>query len=86
MDEGVDPTSMCERLVLSMKQEAEIQTLAPPGIRLLFEDWMGQLENEVVTFLKGKKDRNPEVLAKEFKISVEGADFLMKKLGKEGRI
>lgn len=86
MDEGVDPTSMCNRLISSMQQEAVLEALAPTAIRTLFEDWMTQLEKEVLTFVKGKRDVSPEVLAKEFNISLESGKYLVKRLKEEGKI
>jgi len=86
MDEGVDPTSMCKRLVSSMQQEAVLETVAPSAIRALFEDWMTQLEKEVLTFAKEKREVNPEALAKEFNISLESGGYLVKKLKEEGKI
>ncbi|MEW5948207.1 MAG: hypothetical protein AB1711_02200 [Thermodesulfobacteriota bacterium] len=86
MDEGVDPTNMCKRLVSSMQQKALLETVAPSAIRALFEDWMTQLEKEVLTFVKGKSDVSPEVLAKEFNISLESGKYLVKRLKEEGKI
>ena len=86
MDEGVDPTNMCKRLVSSMQQKALLETVAPSAIRALFEDWMTQLEKEVLTFVKGKRDVSPEVLAKEFNISLESGKYLVKRLKEEGKI
>ncbi len=86
MDEGVDPTSMCRKLVSSMQQEAALQTVAPPGIRGLFADWMGQLEKEVLALAREHQGLTPEILARSFNISIEGSAFLVGKLRKEGKI
>lgn len=86
MDEGVDPTNMCKKLISSMQQEAMLKAVAPTAIRTLFEDWMTQLEKEVFTFVKGKRDVIPEVLAKEFNISLESGKYLVKRLKEEGNI
>ncbi|MEW6326495.1 MAG: hypothetical protein AB1487_02710 [Thermodesulfobacteriota bacterium] len=86
MDEGIDPTNMCKRLVSSMQQKALLETVAPSAIRALFEDWMTQLEKEVLTFVKGKREVIPEVLAKEFNISLESGKYLVKRLKEERKI
>ncbi|MFZ5995133.1 MAG: hypothetical protein ACOYU4_09120 [Thermodesulfobacteriota bacterium] len=86
MDEGVDPTNMCKKLISSMQQEAVLEAVAPPGIKALFADWMGQLEKEVLAFAKKNQEMNSEILARKFNISIESSAFLVGKLREEGKI
>ena len=86
MDEGVDPKDMCRRVVTSIDEHAELESLANPEIRALFVDWMEELESEVLSLYREKKHLGTEDLRVHFKISRQGAEFLLEKLRKEGKI
>ncbi len=86
MDEGVDPKDMCRRMVTALDEHAELESLANPEIRALFEDWMEELEGEILNYQQEKKQLKPEDLIHHFRISRQGADFLLEKLKKDGKI
>ena len=86
MDEGVDPKDMCRRVVTAIDEHAELESLATPEIRALFVDWMEELESEVLSLYRERKHLGTEDLRAHFKISREGAEFLLEKLRKEGKI
>jgi hypothetical protein len=86
MDEGVDPKDMCRRVVTSIDEHAELESLANPEIRALFVDWMEELESEVMGLYRERKHLETEDLRVHFKISRQGAEFLLEKLRKEGKI
>ena len=86
MDEGVDPKDMCRRMVTSIDEHAELESLANPEIRALFVDWMEELESEVLSLYRERKHLETEDLRAYFKISRQGAQFLLEKLRKEGKI
>lgn len=83
MDEGVDPTSMCQSLVHKVAQSKQLMAVADPDILILFESWLDELEEEVQSFLKSNMDASPQDLAAVLGISVSGAAFLLAKLTKE---
>jgi hypothetical protein len=86
MDEGVDPKDMCRRVVTSIDEHAELESLANPEIRALFVDWMEELESEVLSLYRDSEHLGTEDLRDHFKISRQGAEFLLEKLRKEGKI
>jgi hypothetical protein len=86
MDEGVDPKDMCRRVVTSIDEHAELESLANPEIRALFVDWMEELESEVMSLYRERKHLGTEDLRVHFKISRQGAEFLLEKLRNEGKI
>ena len=86
MDEGVDPKDMCRRVVTSIDEHAELESLANPEIRALFVDWMEELESEVMGLYRERKHLETEDLRVHFKISRQEAEFLLEKLRKEGKI
>lgn len=86
MDEGVDPKDMCRRMVTSLDEHAELESLANPEILALFVDWMEELEGEILNYYRQQKRLDPDDLIDHFKISRHGADFLLQKLKQEGKI
>jgi hypothetical protein len=86
MDEGVDPKDMCRKVVTTLDQYAQLESLAIPHIRSLFIDWMEELEGEVLAFIRKARLAKPENLTDQFRISRQGAEFLLGKLKQEGKI
>ncbi len=86
MDEGVDPTQMCQALVQKVAQSKQLLTVADPNILLLFESWLAELEEEVVAYLREHPTGAAVELAESLGLSRSGAAFLMAKLGREGKI
>ena len=52
MGEGVDPTKMCQSLVDKVARSRQLQSVTDPELLILFEDWLEELEDEVMTFLQ----------------------------------
>jgi hypothetical protein len=86
MDEGVDPKNMCQRMVTVIDEYAELESLANPEIRTLFIDWMEELEAEVLAYCDKTQEIIPDDLAARFKISRQGAEFLIEKMKKENKL
>jgi DNA-binding Lrp family transcriptional regulator len=60
--------------------------VADPELLVLFEDWLDELENEVVSLAKKHGPLSPEALARKLGLSERGANFLISKLSREGKI
>jgi predicted ArsR family transcriptional regulator len=60
--------------------------VADPEILVLFEDWLDELENEVVLLAKEHGRLSPADLARKLGLSERGATFLISKLSREGKI
>ena len=86
MDEGVDPKNLCRRMVTVIDEHAELESLADPAIRTLFVDWMDELEEEILADYRRHKPMAPADLAERFRISRQGASFLLEKLRREKKI
>jgi len=86
MDEGVDPTHMCQSMVQKVAQSKQLQAVTDPDILVLFENWLEELEDEVMTYVR--KDPNVDVLdiADSLGLSKSGASFLVAKLQREDKI
>lgn len=86
MGEGFNPMEMCKGMIDSITKSAEMATYATPELRALFEEWLGQIEAEILEFLKGQKAVTPENVADHFKLSKKSAVFLLAKLAREGKV
>ena len=86
MDEGVDPTHMCQSLVHKVARSKQLQAVTDPDILILFETWLEELEEEVMTYVR--KDPEADVLdiADRLGLSKSGAAFLVAKLRQEKKI
>jgi len=60
--------------------------VADPELLVLFEDWLEELEGEVISLAREQGTLNPRDLAAKFGLSRRGATFLISKLQKEGKL
>ncbi|RLB17822.1 MAG: hypothetical protein DRN37_02065 [Thermoplasmata archaeon] len=86
MDEGVDPTNVCQGVMEKLARSEQLRTVADPDILALFEDWLEELEEEVISFARKSASLHPEDLAEGLALSWSGAKFLLAKLRKEGKL
>jgi len=73
-------------LVDRVAQSRQLMAVADPEILVLFEDWLDELENEVVLLSKKHGDLSPVDLAHRLGLSERGATFLISKLSREGKM
>ncbi len=83
MGEGVDPTQMCQSLVNKVAQSEQLLAIADPDLLVLFEDWLEELEAEVLALLKTHGSMDENELAEKLGLSRRGARFLLSKLERE---
>jgi hypothetical protein len=86
MDEGVDPTHMCQSLVNKVAQSKQLMAITNPDILVLFENWLDELEEEVMKFVNEHQNLDPLELAKNLGLSKSGASFMIAKLQQEDKI
>jgi hypothetical protein len=86
MDEGVDPTKMCQTLVDKVARSKQLRAVTEPEILVLFENWLDELEEEVVESVRQSPDVQPLDLAEKLGLSKSGSTFLVAKLQKEKKI
>lgn len=83
---GHTPWDMCKDMVSSIHQNHRIATLATPEVQGLFEDWVEQIEQEILIYLKEKDSIDIKDLASQFKISKDSAYYFLTKLAQKGKI
>jgi predicted transcriptional regulator len=86
MGEGVDPTQMCQSLVDKVARSEQLIAIAEPDLLVLFEDWLEELETEVLTLLKQNAAMDENDIARTLGVSRRGAVFLVSKLKRQGKV
>jgi hypothetical protein len=86
MDEGIDPTHMCQTLVHKVAQSKQLLAVADPGILELFENWLEELEDEAIGYMERHPEVEASALAADLGLSQSGADFLLAKLRRGGKL
>ncbi len=85
-DEGGGPMDMCKGMMESMAKNSDMASFAIPEVRDLFEEWVIQIEEEIMNLMDGKKEITPEDIAKELKISKKSAIYFASRLAQSGKI
>jgi hypothetical protein len=86
MDKGVDPTDMCQSMIDKVARSKQLRAVAEPEILSLFEEWLEELDDEVVAFVKKTGSADASALAEGCGLSRSGAEFLIKKLKREAKV
>jgi len=86
MGEGVDPTQMCQSLVDKVAQSEQLSAIVEMDLLAMFEDWLEELETEVLDVLKKNASLDEKAIAGKLGLSNRGAAFLMSKLKRQGRL
>lgn len=86
MGEGFSPMEMCREMTQAVKKASEMAAYGTPELRGLFEDWLRQVEEEILEFVKAKGRVDAEAIAQKFKISLESSAFVLGKLAREGKL
>ncbi len=76
---------MCQSLVDKVARSKQLMAIAHPEILILFENWLEELEDEVLRLVLSGS-REPVQVAEAEGLSRSGADFVLAKLRHEGRI
>lgn len=63
-----------------------MSSVVEPEVLALFESWLEELEEEVISVISKTGSLEPSVLAEELGLSRSGATFLLTKLKKDGKL
>jgi len=86
MGEGFSPMEMCRQMTEAVTRTSDMAAYATPELRGLFNDWLEQVEEEVIAFVKATGNAHAKDVADKLKISLESAVFLLSKLAREGKL
>jgi len=77
---------MCQKLVDRVAQSKQLLAVADPDLLVLFEDWLDELEHEVIALAQRQGALTAPDLAAQLGLSQKGAGFLISKLQREGKL
>ncbi len=80
------PWDMCRKMMSSMSKTSELATFATPEVRELFEEWAGQIEEEILTYVQESKIDDVEALSKHFRLSRKSITYFLTRLANKGKI
>ncbi|MCG2775758.1 MAG: winged helix-turn-helix domain-containing protein [Desulfobacterales bacterium] len=82
----MNPIEMSKEVLSAISHSYELATYSTPELRGLFNDWLGEIEREVLEFLKEKNRVDPNEVAQQLKLKRESVIFILSKLAREGKI
>lgn len=85
-EESFNPMDMCKQMMTTISNTSELATFATPEIRGLFEEWVQQVDEEILSLLESNKAFEPEELAKQLKLSRESVIYFLSRLAQKGKI
>ena len=77
---------MCQSLVERVARSKQLMAVSDPDLLVLFEDWLDELEAEVISLAPSQETLTPQNLATRLGLSHRGATFLISKLQREGKL
>jgi hypothetical protein len=81
-----NPMDMCKEMMSNVKKSNDLATFATPEVRQLFEEWVQQVDEEVLALVKSEKAISPEKIAEKLKISKESVLYFLTRLAQKGKI
>ncbi|RZD15689.1 MAG: winged helix-turn-helix domain-containing protein [Candidatus Acididesulfobacter guangdongensis] len=85
-DENFNPMEMCKTMRESITATAKIASLATPEVQALFEDWVSEVEKEILNVIKAEGQINPSAIAEKLKITEDSALYFVGKLVRDKKI
>ncbi|MCL6611159.1 MAG: winged helix-turn-helix transcriptional regulator [Peptococcaceae bacterium] len=83
---GMNPMEMCKYMTESVAKAAEMGSYATPEVRALFEDWVEEVEKEILTLIKSKGEVQTSDIAEKLKINEGSVIFFISRLAQKGKI
>lgn len=81
-----NPMEVYKTMMAAVSKASEMSFYATPEIRLMFEEWLASVEDEVFEFIQNEDGINPTNISRHFKISESAAKFFLNHLAATGRI
>jgi hypothetical protein len=84
--EGEKPWDMCGKMMSSITKTADLAVSATPEVKQLFEDWIQQIDEEILDFVKKEESIDIDKTAEKFKLSKESVVYFLTRLAQKGKI
>jgi len=80
------PWDMCKKMMARMGFGSGPEAGSTPEINQLFDEWIGQIEQEIVNFIKPSESIDVEKISGHFKLSKESVSCILTRLAQKGKI
>jgi hypothetical protein len=77
---------MSKEVLSAVSQSFELATYSTPELRGLFNDWIGEIEREILDFIKNRGKVDPDEIAGHFRLERGSVIFMLGKLARERKI
>lgn len=82
----MNPIDMSKEVITAISHSYELATYSTPELRGLFDDWLGEIEEEVLEFVKDRNRVDYDEIARHFRLKHESVIFILGKLAQEEKI
>lgn len=81
-----NPMEMCQNVLKTVTKVSETSFYATPEIRLMFEEWLASIEDEIFDFIQSENEININNISEHFKISKVAVKFFLNHLAASGKV
>jgi hypothetical protein len=81
-----DPMDMCRQMMSSMGQGSKPDSYLTPELVDLFQDWVHQINEEVIAYIGENQTASVAQVAAHLKISANSVIYLLGTLAQEGKV
>ena len=82
----MNPIEMSKEVLSAISHSYELATYSTPELRGLFNDWLREIEHEVLEFLKDRDKVDPDEVSQLLRLKRESVIFILSKLARERKI
>ena len=83
---GFNPMDMCKKMMSSMNETSNLASFATPELRGLFKEWIQQINQEILDFIKQNKSVDANKIAEHIKLSKKSVIYLLGILAQENKL
>ena len=77
---------MSKEVISAISHSYELATYSTPELRGLFNDWLSEIEEEVLKFVKEGNKVDYDEIAQHLRLKHESIIFILSKLAREGKV
>ncbi|MHB1654489.1 MAG: hypothetical protein ACYCVD_18760 [Desulfitobacteriaceae bacterium] len=85
-EKELTPWEMYRQMTQSVTKSAEMGSYATPEIRDLFEDWVSEVEKEILEFISSSEHVEPKEIGEKLRLKEESVLFFVGRLAQQGKI
>jgi hypothetical protein len=83
---GFNPMDMCRKMMSAISRSSEIATFATPEVRQMFDEWVQQVDEEILAYVKETGSTDPDQIGAYLKISKNSVIYFLSRLAQKGKL